>query len=289
MKNSKIIIIVLAILLVLSIGYSIYTKIDNTKFTTQLTSEKEQVKAELDSMIAQYDIEISKNTVLNDDLIKSRAEVVAIRDSLLQNRKVNYASIRKLKSKLAKLEKLNKHLLFLVDSTNQANTRLAQTIDSTEVLVELKDDTIKNLVGENIILSKNIESGSALQLTALSATGVKQKSNGQLILTTKASRADRIRVCAVVTKNVLAAKGDRDFFVQIYSPEGKLLGANETIALGDESINYSEKASFFYQNIDAQFCVLSKSDSKKGLAKGTYKVKVFGEGRLLGQLDLNLR
>ncbi|NCQ16022.1 MAG: hypothetical protein GW810_14735, partial [Flavobacteriales bacterium] len=210
MKNSKIIIIVLAVLLVLSIGYSVYTKIDNTKFVTQLSSEKDQVKSELDSMIAQYDVQISKNTVLNDDLVKSRAEVVAIRDSLMQNRKVNYAAIRKLKSKLAKLEKLNKHLFFLVDSTKQANARLALTIDSTQVLVELKDDTIKNLVGENIILSKNIENGSALQLTALSANGVKLKSNGQLLLTTKASRADRIRVCAVVTKNVLAAKADRE-------------------------------------------------------------------------------
>lgn len=289
MKNSKSIIIALAVLLALSIGYIVYTKIDNTKFAVQLTSEKDQIKSELDSMIAQYDIEISKNTVLNDDLVKSRAEVIAIRDSLLQNRKVNYSTIRKLKSKLSKLEKLNKHLLFMVDSTNQVNTKLIQSIDSSEVLVELKNDTINNLVGENIILSKNIESGSALQLTALSATGVKQKSNGQLILTTRASRADHIRVCAVVTKNVLASKGDRNFFVQIYSPEGKLLGANETIALGNESINYSEKASFFYQNIDTQFCVLSKSDSKKGLTKGTYKVKVFGEGRLLGQLDLNLR
>jgi len=289
MKNSKIIIIVLAVLLVLSIGYSVYTKIDNTKFVTQLSSEKDQVKSELDSMIAQYDVQISKNTVLNDDLVKSRAEVVAIRDSLMQNRKVNYAAIRKLKSKLAKLEKLNKHLFFLVDSTKQANARLALTIDSTQVLVELKDDTIKNLVGENIILSKNIENGSALQLTALSANGVKLKSNGKLLLTTKASRADRIRVCAVVTKNVLAAKADREFYVQIFSPDGKLLGANETIALGDESINYSEKANFFYQNIDTQFCVLSKSNTNKGLLKGTYKIKVFGEGRLLGQLDLNLR
>ena len=78
MKNSKIIIIVLAVLLVLSIGYSVYTKIDNTKFVTQLSSEKDQVKSELDSMIAQYDVQISKNTVLNDDLVKSRAEVVEI-------------------------------------------------------------------------------------------------------------------------------------------------------------------------------------------------------------------
>jgi len=288
-KNSKIVISILAVLLILSLGYSVYSKINNDKFIGQLTTEKTEIKANLNKMIAQYDVEIKKNGALNDDLKVEKAKIVQLRDSITKTKHADYRMIRRLRSKLKSLEKLNSKLFKMVDSTQKANTKLTMALDSSVVIVETQKDSIKTLQNQNVELTKIVNDAAAIKLYAVSATGIKLKRSGRLVITTRSSRANRVRVCVRIAKNMLSAKGNRDLYVQITNPKGKVLGKDEMLTIDEKAVKYSEKTSFFYQNINTKICLMVVPKSKDDLIKGTYKIKVFAEDNMLGSLDLILR
>jgi len=288
-KNSKIAITVLIILFVFSLGYNIYSKINSDKFVKQLNTEKTEIKTHLDKMIAQYDVEIKKNSALSDDLKVEKAKITQLRDSVASTKHTDYRLIRRLRSKLSSLEKLNKKLFYLADSTQKANTRLSQALDSSVVIVETQKDSIKVLQDQNIKLTKIVNNAAALRLYAMSATGIKLKKSGRLVVTTRSRRANRIRVCVRIAKNILSEKGNRDLYVQITNPKGKILGKDGVFTIGDKILKYSDKSSFFYQNINTKICLLVAVKSKSDIVAGTYKIKVFAENNMLGTLDFTLR
>jgi len=288
-KNSKIAITVLAILFILSLGYNIYSKINNDKFTKQLNTEKTEIKTHLDKMIAQYDVEIKKNGALSNDLKTEKVKITQLRDSIVSTKHTDYRLIRHLRNKLKSLEKLNKKLFYLADSTQKANTQLTQALDSSVVIVETQKDSIKTLQDQNVKLTKIVNDAAALRLYAMTATGIKLKKNGRLVITTRARRANRIRVCVRIAKNILSEKGNRDLYVQITNPKGKILGKDEVFTLGEKIQKYSDKTNFFYQNINTKICLLIGDKTKNNIVSGTYKIKVFAEDNMLGTLDFSLR
>jgi len=288
-KNLKTAIVVIAVLFIFSLGYNIYSKMNSDKFISQLNTEKTEIKTHLDKMIAQYDVAIKKNGALNDDLKVEKAKITQLRDSVAATKHADYRSIRRLRNKLRSLEKLNAKLFHLVDSTQTANTKLSQALDSSVVIVETQKDSIKLLQNKNIELTKVVNDAAAIQLYGASATGIKLRKNGRLVITTRARRANRVRVCVRIAKNIIAQKGDRDLYVQVFNPKGKLLGKNKVFTMGEKALKYSDKTSFFYQNINTKICLLVPVKSKDDIIKGTYRIKVFAEDKMLGSLDLTLR
>jgi len=288
-KNSKIAISVLALLFILSLGYNIYSKINNDKFVKQLNTEKTEIKTHLDKMIAQYDVEIKKNGALSDDLKEEKAKIVQLRDSVAATKRADFRLIRHLRRKISSLEKLNKKLFYLADSTQKANTMLTQALDSSQVILETQKDSLKVLQIQNVELTKVVNDAAALRLYAISATGIKLKKNGRLVITTRSSRANRIRVCVRIAKNTISQKGNRDLYVQIFNPKGKLLGKDEVFTIGQKAYKYSDKTTFYYQNINTKICLLVPVKSKDDIIKGNYKIKVYAEDNMLGSLNLTLR
>jgi hypothetical protein len=289
-KSTQKLVFILVALLLISIGFGVYNKIENSKMISQLNTEKTEIKADLTKMIKQYDTAIKSNSALTEDLKAVKMTIVALKDSITATKKADYTLIKHLRYKLFSLEKLNKRLFFMVDSTKKANSLLVQALDSSEVLLENQKESLKLLTNQNLRLNKNIENASVLQLYDLSATGIKLKKSGRLVITTRAKRVNRIRVCARFAKNVIAKKGNREIYVQIFDPKGKLLGKKESIQFEEETLKYSDKTKFFYQNVNTKICILAPLNSGKKIGKGIYKVKVYIDGgRLLGELDLKLK
>lgn len=288
-KKYKNVIFVLAVLLIASIGFGIYNKLENSKIISFLNTEKTEITADLAKMIKQYDTAIKNNSALTEDLKEAKATVITLKDSITATKKADYKLIKYLRNRVFSLQKLNKRLFYLADSTKKANTLLEQALDSSEVLLGNQEESLKLLKEQNLKLNNNLKKASALELYALSATGIKLKTNGKLVITTRTSRLNRIRVCLRIAKNVLAQKGKRDIYIQVFNPSGKLLGKNENFNLNGKILKYSDKTSFFYQNINTKICILAPIKSKRDIIKGTYKIKVYSEDRLLGELDLYLK
>ena len=86
-SNLKAIVIVLALLLLGSLGYifkmSTDAEVVRTELKTTLT-EKESVMKDLQALKATYDAAIAENTTMSEELIKERDKVVALMADLKQ-------------------------------------------------------------------------------------------------------------------------------------------------------------------------------------------------------------
>ena len=71
-------IVVLALLLLGSIGYIYKLTTDNKETVNTLTTEKETLAEELKAKIAEYDVMIADNTALKDELQAEQAKMVEL-------------------------------------------------------------------------------------------------------------------------------------------------------------------------------------------------------------------
>ena len=99
-----------------------------------------------------------------------------------------------------------------------------------------------------------IDEGSILSLKSLTANGVKEKSGGRYVEKERSGATDKIKVCYTVGVNRIAPVGNRTFYVQVVSPNGITLGDNETVTVGDKTINYSAVKRFLYERNPVDVC-----------------------------------
>ena len=71
-------VVVLALLLLASIGYIYKITSDTKKEVTELTSEKDTLAEELKAKISEYDLMLADNTALKDEIQAEQAKMVAL-------------------------------------------------------------------------------------------------------------------------------------------------------------------------------------------------------------------
>ena len=81
-SNSKIIVIVLAVLLIAALAYTFYNKNEHKKLTDAIEEEKAEIAQNLDSMIVKYEEAIGQNTTMSNELAFERDRIISMRDSI---------------------------------------------------------------------------------------------------------------------------------------------------------------------------------------------------------------
>ncbi|WCO03315.1 chromosome partitioning protein ParA [Psychroserpens ponticola] len=281
--------IALGILLALFLGTAFYTsKLYNEKKENEatLTSEKNQVMADLSSMAKQYDIVIGENEVANQNLVEARGRIQGLMDSLkISQNSVN--SLWRYKKKFMALQEEMDVLLTENDKLKIENQLLATSLDSTNMQLEERAVFTDSLLVQNTQLSEVVENASVLQTVGLNGYGVIERSSGKLIPTERAKRSDKIRVCYTVAKNALVGAGDKELYVQILDPVNNVLGANEQIQFEQTILNYSLVSKFNYENKNLDICEFVAPNDD--FTAGRYVVNVFNENELISTSEFTLR
>ena len=96
-------IVVLALLLLGSIGYIYKLTTDNKETVNTLTTEKETLAEELKAKIAEYDVMIADNTALKDELQAEQAKMVELLEQV-EKSKGDVAAMAKYKASYLKLK-----------------------------------------------------------------------------------------------------------------------------------------------------------------------------------------
>ena len=175
------------------------------------------------------------------------------------------------------------------DSLRKYNVKVTQERDSTASALNVRTSQLDSVSQKARELSQVIDEGSILSLKSLTANGVKEKSGGRYVEKERSGATDKIKVCYTVGVNRIAPVGNRTFYVQVVSPNGITLGDNETVTVGDKTINYSAVKRFLYERNPVDVCEYISSVTKK-YEGGTYQVYVFDDQlRELGKMDLSLR
>lgn len=290
-KSSTGLKVALGIALVLFLGTAFYTMnlySSSKKVENDLTEQKQLVMNDLNAMAKQYDTAIDENEVANDDLIEARGRIQGLIDSLKMS-ETNVKSLWRYKQKYASLQKEMDDLLTLNDSLRVENSYLATSLDSTRVRLEERTIFTDSLLVQNNALAEVVENASILNTVDLKGYGVIERTSGKLIPTERASRADKIRVCFTVAKNVLVQAGDQELYVQVIDPKSNTLGLNEQVSFEDKTINYSIVSKFNYESANLNICEFVASKGQDKFEKGRYIVNIFNEKDLVSTSEFTLK
>ena len=284
----------IAIALFIGLGVfssSLYTeKKENEKV---LVDEKTKVIKELDQMLAKYKVAMSDNTVVNQNLVEAKERIEGILDSLKVS-ETNVKSLWRYKKKYLALQEEMNYILSENDKLKVENHMLATTLDSTKIdfatKLEAKTVFTDSLLVQNSALADVLESAAVLSANGIKVFGVIERSSGKQIPTERARRSDKIRVCFTIAKNRLVEAGDKELFVQVIDPKNNILGANEQVVFGEETLNYSLISKFHYENESLPICeYIAKKNEKDDFEKGMYKVNVFNGKELITTTQFTMR
>lgn len=279
-------VVVLALLLLASIGY-IYKITSDTKTTvTELTSEKDTLAEELKAKIAEYDLMLADNTALKDEIQAEQAKMVALLEQV-EKSKGDAAAMAKYKGAYLKLKGEMDNLVAENKLLKEQNVSLTSSLDSTKVVLDDAKKFNDTLLVQNEGLTKTVEKGSKLAVLNLKVFAVKQKSSGKQIETDKAGRADKLKVSFLIAENQIAKTGSREYYVQIIDSKNNILGEKKTIPAGDKTLTYSFISTVKYESKTVQ---VDEEVTGKDFAAGTYFVNVFDKNsELVSKTSFTLR
>lgn len=280
-------VVVLALLLLGSIGYIFKMSSDNKKQVTELTSEKTTLANDLKAKIAEYDVLIAQDNALKEDFEAQKAEMSKLLEEL-EKSKGDAAAMARYKNEYFRLKREMDNLVAENKLLKEQNIALTSSLDSTNVVLDEAKKYTDTLLTQNDNLTKTVDKGSKLAVLNLNVLAVKERSSGKQIETDKASRADKLKISFLIAENQIAKSGDRTYYVQVIDSKNNILGDKQTIPMGDDlSLTYSFITKVKYENKTVQ---VNQELSGDNFEAGTYFVNVFNSnGDNVSKTSFSLR
>jgi len=286
-SSLKAIIVVLAILLAGSLAYMYKMSSDAKATETTLVKDKETAMGELEALKTQLDEAIAAKTSVSEELIAEREKVVQLIADL-EKSKGDTASLRNIQKQYNALNARLKVLLAENEALKSENSTLTTQKDSVVVALGESKKFNDTLVVQNENLAKTVEKGSKLTIMNLRTQGIKERSSGKQIVTDKARRADKLKVCFSIAQNSIAKSGDKLYYVQIIDSKNNVLGNKATEAFGEMTLTYSFTTNVAYKNESVDICEFLDGKGQD-FEKGTYYVNIFDKGELVSKTSFELR
>ncbi|MFD0861739.1 hypothetical protein ACFQ1M_05940 [Sungkyunkwania multivorans] len=287
-KGFKVALGVLAALLLGSVVFGTKLYSDQKQVAMNLEEDKKELIKEYEDIKLDMEEMEAENDILNQDLADFRMRIDKYVDSL-KSAKADVAYLRRFRKQVRILKDERKRLMAENDSLRSSNRLLTLERDSTLLALDAERQFTDSLAVQNLELAKIVAEGSAITLSGLNAEGIKVRSSGKLVSTERAKRADKVRVCFSLSENKIAKSGDRMFYLQVLDPNNNVLGENAILSEGEESLNYSKKTKFFYENQVLDVCDYIDPASGTELAKGRYIVNIFEDFKLVSQTEFTLK
>jgi hypothetical protein len=155
--------------------------------------------------------------------------------------------------------------------------------ENSQIRTSLDITTARNseLETRNEELEEQLEKASVLSISNLELTPLRTRRKGDEP-TDRAKRTDKMRVCFTVNQNLVAERGNTDFFIRLVDPRNTVMATSpaNTLEFEGETIQYSIKRTVNYQNASQDVCVVW--DQQEKFDKGYYNVVVFWKGMEVG-------
>lgn len=254
---------------------------------TEISGEKESIKAELESMLEQYNALETENDSLNADLEAEKEKI----EALLKKIKNKDWSIHKLKKETESLRTIMKGYVAQIDSLNTVNNNLQ--IENRSVKTALNSEKGKNetLAKENEGLNDQLNIAAQLKAINLRSYGVKVKGNNTGKESDRAKRIDKIRTEFTILQNKVTPPGNKWIYLRILSPDGRVLTQktedNSQFTFNGVTGLYSVKKQINYQNETTNLKMdWNKTDE---FAIGEYTVEIYSDGVDIGRTKVLLK
>ena len=298
--GQKIILGVLLLCIAALTGFSYFNYVASEEKVSFLENAKGMIVEDLESIENDLNTLAKENESHIKEIDYSRRRIAMLKDSI-KLLEVDYQILGRYRRELAEIRKENKYLHQVADSIKQQNFLLSKEIDSTKLrYIELErySNALKSanenltqftdsLINENIELSKQIDKDPALKVSALVGIAYKARSNGKVIETNRANRAERLRACFNIAPGTLLQPGERIFYVQFIDPKNQILGSRAAVTYKNKKLIYSKKIVVDYENKPMGICdyIIVKDLEMEG----DYRVNVFYKENLLASTVFKLK
>lgn len=259
--------------------YLVITTKNEVKVLTEeksgLSQEKQDLIAKLENLKAEYDQLSKDNEGLTEMFEKEKAHV----EKLIAQIKNNEGSIAKYRKQVGQLEGRLKEYEEQIAKLKEENKALVEENFDIKTALDSTTAEAETLTLEKVELVTKVNKGAVLTAYDLDASGIKI-SNKKEIPTYKSKRAEKVRVSFTLGENALTTPGQKDVYVRIADPTGKILAKGE----GDEysfefqgnKLQYSIKQNVEYQNKAVD--MIMYWDKSTEFIMGTYMVDIFVDG-----------
>jgi myosin heavy subunit len=256
----------------------------------QMTIEKEELQEEYEDLAIQFDgyqqMDI-RNDSLQDLLSREQQRVQDLLEELRQTKASNARRIAELKKELATVRMVMKDYVRQIDSLNATNARLTE--ENLQVRRENRQVREQNsqLSIANSQLTETVTRASMLEMTSCTVTML-NKSNKKTRMT---SHLRKLQFDFVIAKNITCQPGLKDLYARIITPEGELIGEDETKLFEFESgeIPYTMTQQIEYSGESFAGTVYCDLGEKPQIGKGFYTIDFFCDGNLIGSFPFQLK
>lgn len=296
--NNKVkgIIISLGVLVLLAIAYGYTKSKEYKKLETILVNEKQDLQNELDEIVLDYNEAIADKTALSGRLELELNKIMELRDSVKALKVANYGLLRRLRKKIANLERQNRILFVKVDSLSNVNSDLTEeNITVKEELTENKEIN-KDLIRKNDSIERvnkelaaRVAKGNTVKMKINSVTTLKQKSSGRLTTTSRSSRTDAFRLNFDLLENPIPKAGKKKIYIQIIDENGNIINQKGMMKAKDGTQKpYSDIQTVDYNNKTIRLTPLMRVN-RDDFSRGLYVFNFYLDGEFAGASSVELR
>ena len=256
-------------------------------------SMSNDLKTDFKNMLKTYDQLIEKDQSKADSLNQQKEKILGLMkdlDAAKRNGKLTASQLYKLKKENETLRDIMKSYVHQIDSLNTLNIKLGSQLDETNSKLSttvVERDTYKKDAEEK---GEQVKKGSRLQAYSFSSQALRMKLNKTTEATEKAKNVVQFRSSFTISENQLSSAGKKSVYMQIIGPDGQTLQSRSSNTVETESgtVAYSDKKDIDYQN-QAVDVTIYYDLRGEGTAKGTYKVKIYCDGNLIGSDSFSLK
>ncbi|MEJ5994091.1 hypothetical protein WG904_06615 [Pedobacter sp. Du54] len=290
--RNKVYILIFVIIALLGVNAYLYfkDKQQSSRFVT-VSTEKDRLNLEVEKIEAELDKVNSLNVTLNDKL---QEEQKLARDKIselkiaLQKGKLTQGDLEEAQKQIIALKEFvrnyNDQIIRLEKENSYLKTERDSLKNTTEVITQKADELEK----QNENLNAKVKVGELLKTSSINITAYKVKSNGKLVLVTKANTANKFVINFTIATNDLATKGLRKIYLRVFDPAGNLIANdNDFFEANGQQMQYSNKLQVSYNNDDTTFTI--DWTNPKEFIKGTYSVILYCDGFEMGKGQIGLK
>jgi myosin heavy subunit len=279
--NKKILAAIIAVLVavIAYLGYDLAEQKQVNKDMRELAVlEKQEMEDEYEHFAVQYG---EMKTRINDDsivaqLTREQQRTQELLEELRKTKEDDAAEITRLKKELATVREVLRSYVLQIDSLNRVNAELMD--ENNRVRGELAESNQQNqqLASSNMTLSEKVAIAAQLDAQDINMMPLDKKSKP----IKKLKKAKRIGITFNIAKNVTAANGMRDIYVQVKQPNGEVLTSGGTFTYMERQLAYTAKRSIEYAG--QKIAVDAYWEVTNALIAGTYNVTIFADGHIIG-------
>ena len=247
------------------------------------------MKSDFSAILETID-ELKVNSALDKDSLEAQQLRMEELQEQVSRGKMNGYQLFKARKEIETMKSIMRGYIVQIDSLSTLNLSLTNDLDETRLNLDNTKEERDQYKEDAAQSAEKVKVGSKLQAYNFSSGGLKMKMNNTTTDSDRARNTVQIKSSFTISENLIATTGKKTVYLQIVSPDGKILQSSSGNVVSTENgpIAYSDYKDIDYTNQRLDMAIYYRLNNQKA-AKGNYKVKVYCQGQLIGTDSFTLK